>query len=47
MRFDRIELELAARRNRAHVIAELIGTGFAWLISRRPRLAHAARIAAV
>jgi hypothetical protein len=37
------ELHLAARRHRAEFIAGLFASAFAWLISRKPRLAHAAR----
>jgi hypothetical protein len=36
-------IELAARQHRAQVIAGLIGSAFAWLISRKPRQAYAAR----
>ena len=43
MRVEITQLELAARRNRAHVIAELIAAAFAWIVSRKPRVAHAAR----
>ena len=43
MRVDIVEMELAARRNRAHAIAGLIATAFAWIITHTPRLRHAAR----
>jgi hypothetical protein len=43
MRVDIIQLERAARRHRARAIAELIATAFAWLVSRKPEVAHAAR----
>ena len=43
MRVDIVELELAARRHRAHVMAELIGTAIAWIVNHAPRLRHAAR----
>ena len=43
MRVDFLEIELAARRNRAHAIAELIATAFAWIITLKQRLGHAAR----
>ena len=46
MRVDRSNipaLHLAARRHRAEVIVELIALAFAWLVSRKPRLTHAAR----
>jgi len=38
-------LELAARRHRAEVIAGLFATALVWLVSfvRKPRLGHAAR----
>ena len=41
MRVDIFELERAARRERAHAIAELIATAVAWLF--KPRPSHAAR----
>ena len=37
------ELHLAARRHRAEAIATLLATAFAWLVSRKPQVAHAAR----
>jgi hypothetical protein len=37
------ELHRAARRHRAEVIAGLFARAFAWLVSRKPRLTHAAR----
>jgi hypothetical protein len=37
------ELHLAARRHRAAVLGGLIAAAFAWLVSRKPRIAHAAR----
>ncbi|MEA3193114.1 MAG: hypothetical protein QOD26_1447 [Betaproteobacteria bacterium] len=43
MRYDYTELHAAARRHRARVIATLFATAIAWLISRKPRVAHAAR----
>jgi len=46
MRVDRTslsELHLAARRHRAETIVALLATAFAWLVSRKPRVAHAAR----
>jgi len=43
MRFDIVEIELAARRNRAHAIAAVIATAFAWILTHAPRLRHAAR----
>lgn len=43
MRVDLIEMGLAARRHRAEAIAALIAAAFAWLVSRKPRVAHPAR----
>ena len=43
MRVDIIEMEMAARRNRARVIAELIATALAWIVTHTPRPRHAAR----
>jgi hypothetical protein len=43
MRFDYTELYLAARRHRAEAIAALIAAAFAWVVSHKPRLRHAAR----
>ena len=46
MRVDRTELpelHLAARRHRAQAIAGLFAAAFAWLFSRKPQVAHAAR----
>jgi len=37
------ELQLAARRQRAQFIGALFATAFAWLVSRKPHAAHAAR----
>jgi hypothetical protein len=37
------ELHTAARRQRAQAIARFIGLAFAWLVSRKPQVAHAAR----
>lgn len=37
------ELNLAARRHRAEAIAALLATAFAWLVSRKPQVTHAAR----
>ena len=42
MRVDVIEMELAARRQRAQAIAELIATAFAWLVSRKPQATRTA-----
>lgn len=36
-------LEFAARQHRAEAVAGLIATAFAWLVSRKPHAAHAAR----
>ena len=43
MRVDLMKIEKAARRHRAEVIAGLFATAFAWIVSRKPRLGHAAR----
>lgn len=43
MRMDIVEMEIAARRHRARVIAELIATAFAWIVNHTPHLRHAAR----
>jgi len=43
MRVDIMELEIAARRQRAQAIAELIAAAFAWLVSRKPQARPAAR----
>jgi hypothetical protein len=43
MRVDYLEIERAARRERARAIAELIATAAAWIVNHRPRLRHAAR----
>ena len=43
MRVDYIEMNLAARRQRAEAIAELIATAFAWVVSHMPRFRSAAR----
>ena len=37
------ELHAAARRERAQAIGRFIGLAFAWLVSRKPQVAHAAR----
>ena len=37
------ELHAAARRQRAQAIARFVGLAFAWLVSRKPQVAHAAR----
>ena len=37
------ELHTAARRQRAQAIAHFVGLAFAWLFSRKPQVAHAAR----
>ena len=37
------ELHRAARRQRAEAVGKLIATAFAWLLSRRIRVGHAAR----
>ena len=42
MRYDVIEIERAARRRRAEAVAALIAAAFAWLVSRKPRVAHPA-----
>jgi len=36
-------LHAAARRARAQAIGHFIGVAFAWLVSRKPQVAHAAR----
>ena len=42
--YDRIpQLHAAARRARAQAIGRYIGLAFAWLVSRKPDTAHAAR----
>ena len=43
MRIEMIELELAARRNRARAIVALIATAFAWIVNLKQRFGHAAR----
>ena len=43
MRFDIVEMEIAARRHRAQAIADLIATAVAWIVSHRPHLRHASR----
>ena len=43
MRVDIMEMQRAAKRHRAEAIAALVATVFAWLVSRKPRLRHAAR----
>ena len=43
MRLDTLEMELAARRARAKAIAELLAVAFAWIVSRKPQVRHAAR----
>jgi len=43
MRADFIQLEQAARRNRAYIIARLVATAIAWIAAHTPRLRHAAR----
>jgi hypothetical protein len=37
------QLHAAARRQRARAIGRYIGLAFAWLVSRKPQVAHAAR----
>jgi hypothetical protein len=37
------QLHAAARRERAQAIGRYIGLAFAWLVSRKPHAAHAAR----
>lgn len=37
------EMHAAARRHRAEVVGRWIATAFAWLVSHKPRLRHAAR----
>ena len=43
MRVDYFEMERAARRHRAHAIAELIATAIVWIASHASRTRHAAR----
>jgi hypothetical protein len=43
MRFDIVEMEIAARRHRAQAIAGLIATAIAWIVTHTPRPRHAAR----
>jgi hypothetical protein len=43
MRVDIVQMEIAARRQRAQAIAELMATAIAWIINHAPRLRHAAR----
>jgi|RhiMethySRZTD1v2_1073278.scaffolds.fasta_scaffold42053_6 hypothetical protein len=43
MRVDIVQMEIAARRQRAQAIAELLATAITWIVSHAPRLRHAAR----
>jgi hypothetical protein len=43
MRVDIVQMEIAARRQRAQAIAALVATAIAWMINHRPHLRHAAR----
>jgi hypothetical protein len=45
MRYDPIDLHIAAKRARAEAIAGFIGSGFAWLLNlfTREHKPHAAR----
>ena len=43
MRIDYIEIDRAARRQRAQAIAEAIATAIAWIVSHASRSRHAAR----
>lgn len=43
MRVDYSEMNLAARRERAHAIAEFVATAIAWIVAHTRRLGHASR----
>lgn len=43
MSLNHIEIARAARLERAKAISALIATAFAWIVSRKPGLRHAAR----
>ena len=43
MKVDLMQIERAARRHRAEVVAGMFAAALAWIVSRKPRLGHAAR----